>query len=131
MLDDDNLSAAAMPVLGGLPVGPARFNQRLHQVKLFPGTHDNVRVPGHHGVVNGYFIHVLPAIAAVVHIEDDLRMISFRQHHGLQGRLSTGRGRQRSSGDQQSLGIFDVLFVDIVGVELQIRNAVNSRHSLP
>ena len=124
MLDDDDLGILSMPVGGRLQVITAGLDERFHQIEFLTGTHNDVGFLCYHGVVDGNFILVLPGIAAVVHVKDDLRAIALCQHHSLQCSFSGRGGSQGSAGNQQHLGVFDVFFVDVIGMKLQVCDAV-------
>ena len=96
----------------------------LGQVELLAGAEDDSGLLRDHGAVDGDLVQVLPVVVAVVDVEDDLGAASAGQHDGLEGSLSGGALGKGGTGDQDGLGLADILFLDVIHGELQVRDAV-------
>ena len=84
MLDDQQLGALPQPIGGAGLVRAIQAQQPLHQVKLFPGTQDDVALLGYQAGINGNLVLILPGIGPVICVKDHRDIMPLRKGQRLQ-----------------------------------------------
>jgi len=124
VLDDDDFIAVTVPAGGGGLVVGADARDRFGEVELLARAEHDVAAARRQRVIDRDLVRVFPGIGAVVDVENYDDAVLFGEHHHFQRRLPRRARAQRRAGDDHGLGAFNVVFVDVVGADLQVRRAV-------